>query len=109
MLATIVGAMLGAQALSGADAPYLCNFGRATTRRGDVIVHAAASATSKSVARVRAGAAVYICDERGDWYEIHFDGPNRRCPIVASGLSVRRASTCPSGWVRRNSVTVLSG
>lgn len=102
----VLAAIVGAQTHSAHQHFYLCNYGRAP---GGVTVHAAPSGHSKSVAHLRAGAAVYICDERGGWYKVHFNTLKRRCPTAPTGLDVRGASACPSGWVRGHSVTVLSG
>ena len=61
------------------------------------------------VARLPPGTRVYVCDETRTWVKVHFSTPKVRCPQAIDGLAFRRAKSCPSGWVRKHRVEVLSG
>lgn len=107
VLSALAAGTLTAQAPArAATVPYLCNYGRATSR---ISVHAAASEISRTIAHLSARAAVYICDDTSGWFEIRFAAPKRSCPRAKGGLDVRRATACSSGWVRREQVELVSG
>jgi len=87
---------------------YICNYAVTVTGAGPgAPVYRRPAARSKVIARLPAGAPVYICDENRQWYEVHF---NEACAVRSTdGLKSERARLCPVGWMRSSTVEVLSG
>lgn len=57
------------------------------------------------------GEGVYICDEEGDWLKVAYRGRKGLCgpPSPTKGLNVQKTALCQTGWVRRESVDIVSG
>jgi|SRR6185312_7161260 len=92
--------------------PDICNFARIRSPKSlkYVIVRSGPGGRFREVDRIFSGVGVYICNERGDWFKISYDGPHGRCDTSSvNGLDARKAASCQSGWVRRKFVEVISG
>jgi hypothetical protein len=90
----------------------LCNFAKVVHIRSGahLTVRSGASRQFIKIDRLSNGAPVYICDERGDWFEISYSDPNGPCGAQSpKGMDIRKANTCKSGWVRKKWIEVLSG
>lgn len=89
--------------------PYLCNFSKVKNLRPEsyLNVRSGAGVRFRKIDRLRNGMEVYICNERGDWYQVFYGGP---CgPTSSKGLDVQKTTECKSGWVNSNWIDVISG
>ena len=92
--------------------PYLCNFAKVYhIKVGSYLsVRSGPGVEFSKVDQLAAGASVYICDERGEWFRIFYGGADSPCGSISpSGLDVRKVTTCKSDWVNRKWINVLSG
>jgi hypothetical protein len=94
-------------------APYTCNLARVDKLQAGsfLSVHSAPSASSRSIASLKPGAFVYIGDETRHWYKVFYGDAKIACgpDLPATGLDIRKATTCRSGWVSKEWITVISG
>jgi hypothetical protein len=64
----------------------------------------------QTVAHLRPGERVFVCNESGEWLGVVYKGPSRPCRGgTPAGLDVPRSPQCASGWVRKDQVDILSG
>lgn len=100
------------QAGVSGDAPYRCNFAKVTVPSASksAVVRVHPRPDSLQLDRLPSEQVVYVCDENRYWYQIFYGPPGTPCgSSAASGLDVREARKCKSGWISRRWVDVLSG
>jgi uncharacterized protein YraI len=106
----LVPAEMSAQ--TSADS-YLCNFARVKKHlpQGRLNVRSGPSTKFRRVDRLHSEQTVYTCDERGDWYQVFYGGPDRPCGSTTSemALEVRKTTSCLSGWVTKKWIVIISG
>ena len=98
-------------ALAPVNTPHICNYARirATGPRAEVTVRAAPRRRAQASKTLKAGTAVYICDETRDWVELRFQSDGYPCPGTANGIRVDQTGACDKGWVRQAQFIVISG
>jgi hypothetical protein len=95
-----------------ARAPYLCNFAKVDhLKAGSYLsVRSGPGERFSMIDRLKAGRAVYTCDEHNEWYKVFYGSSDSPCGVEStSGIDVRAVSTCKFGWVNKKWVDVLSG
>ncbi len=92
--------------------PYTCNFARIKNLNSGsfVVVRSGPGVRFRKIDRIRGGAEVYVCDERGDWLKVCYSAPDGPCgPTSSSGLDSRKTAGCRTGWVLRELIEIISG
>jgi Bacterial SH3 domain len=91
----------------------LCNFAKVKNlKQGHYLsVRSGPGVKYRKVDRLKPGAEVYICDERGGWLQIFYsstsEGPCGK--THGDGLDPRKTTGCQSGWVNQKWIDVISG
>lgn len=92
---------------------YTCNSAKVELTSGQgnsVAVRVGPGHRFREIDKLGSGHRVYICDEQGDWFEIFYSGSDAPCGSSSdSGLDVRKAKGCRSGWVEKKWINVISG
>ncbi len=92
---------------------YFCNYAKVTLPAGSnahAIVRSGAGKKYRQIDKLNLGQVVYICDERGDWFNVYYSSPTAPCRAgTEDGLEVTMKKDCQVGWIDRRLIDVISG
>jgi hypothetical protein len=93
--------------------PYTCNLAKVYKMQGGkhLSVRSGPSMKSSTIDQLESGRFVYICDETAGWDKVFYGDAASECgpESPTTGLDVRKARGCKSGWVSDKWIDVISG
>lgn len=69
-------------------------------------VYSAPGAGARKTAKLRPGTRLFVCNANAGWLYVLYPDRRHSCPGTATGLDIRAASACASGWLPRQHVAV---
>ena len=104
----------GVSRAQNATPSYTCNLAKANAPgapKASVLLRTGPGRTFKQVGKLAPQQQVYICDERGDWYEVYYSDAKGPCgvPVLPNGMPVEAARKCHSAWAEKRLIEVISG
>jgi uncharacterized protein YgiM (DUF1202 family) len=92
--------------------PYFCNYSKVYNLQDDTYlsVRSGPGMQFSKIDRLKNETVVYVCDEKSDWVQIFYSGPERPCVADSPvGILSTKENTCKSGWAKREWINVIAG
>jgi uncharacterized protein YgiM (DUF1202 family) len=99
-----------AQPIQSYKDPYFCNYSKVYNLQTDTYLSVRSGPGMKfsKIDRLKVKTVVYVCDEKSEWVQVFYSGPELPCVVDSSvGLLSSKKNTCKSGWVNRKWIDVV--